>query len=86
MKIFHSDTISWTELGDFVFIFNEVTGTFFKFEGVLKELWLTLESSNDFEEVVEKIFSKYDVEKNELREDLLQAIHQLENQQLLIRR
>ena len=38
MKIFHSDTISWTELGDFVFIFNEVTGTFFKFEGVLKEL------------------------------------------------
>ena len=54
MKIFHSDTISWTELGDFVFIFNEVTGTFFKFEGVLK--------------------------------DLLQAIQQLENQQLLIRR
>lgn len=85
MKIFYADETSWTELGNFVFVLNEVSNTLYKFEGILKEFWIILKSHNDFYEIVQKLLAKYDVDIDTLEKDLINVVQALEDEELLIR-
>lgn len=86
MKLFYSDAVSWTKLGNFVFVINESTNTLYKFEGALKEFWIILESYSDFSDVAQHLLTKYNVTRNVIEKDLKNVIQVLENQNLLDRR
>ena len=42
----------------------------FRFEGILKEFWLMIDKKKDLDEILEVLYSKYEVDQNILYEDV----------------
>lgn len=78
MKVNYTETISWTKLDKFIFVFEEETDTMFRFEGILKEFWLMIDKKKDLDEILEVLYSKYEVDQNILYEDVTKLIMSLE--------
>ena len=78
MKVNYTETISWTKLDKFEFVFEEETDTMFRFEGILKEFWLMIDKKKDLDEILEVLYSKYEVDQNILYEDVTKLIMSLE--------
>ena len=68
MKVNYTETISWTKLDKLEFVFEEETDTMFRFEGILKEFWLMIDKKKDLDEILEVLYSKYEVDQNILYE------------------
>ena len=64
MKVNYTETISWTKLDKFIFVFEEETDTMFRFEGILKEFWLMIDKKKDLDEILEVMYYKYEVDQN----------------------
>lgn len=60
------------------FVFEEETDTMFRFEGILKEFWLMIDKKKDLDEILEVLYSKYEVDQNILYEDVTKLIMSLE--------
>lgn len=78
MKVNYTETISWTKLDKLEFVFEEETDTMFRFEGILKEFWLMIDKKKDLDEILEVLYSKYEVDQNILYEDVTKLIMSLE--------
>ena len=78
MKVNYTETISWTKLDKFIFVFEEETATMFRFEGIFKEFWLMIDKKKDLDEILEVLYSKYEVDQNILYEDVTKLIMSLE--------
>lgn len=86
MKVFYSELISWTELREYVFIFNETTNMMYKIEGILKDLWLAINKENEVLYIIKILSEMYEIDQNTLQRDVLEVIQSFEVCGLLIRR
>lgn len=86
MKVFYSELISWTELKEYIFIFNETTNIMYKIEGVLKDLWLAINKESELFYIIKTLSDMYEIDQNTLQKDVLEAIQSFETCGLLIRR
>lgn len=85
MEIRYSESISWTELGEFAFVFEEVSDTIYRFEGILKDFWLAIDKNSNLDDIIDLLLSKYDVEKTVLYIDIMKSVKSLENCGLLLK-
>ena len=74
MKVFYSELISWTELREYVFIFNETTNMMYKIEGILKDLWLAINKENEVLYIIKILSEMYEIDQNTLQRDVLEVI------------
>ena len=86
MKLYISSCVSWTDLGDYVFIFNESRDMMYSMYGILRDLWLHITQYNTFEEVLYLMSEQYSVDFETLKKDMHQAIGQLEAEGLIERK
>lgn len=86
MKVFYSELISWTELREYIFIFNETTNIMYKIEGILKDLWLAINKENEVFYIIKILSEMYEIDQNTLQRDVLEVIQSFEACGLLIRR
>ena len=76
---YFSKYISWQVMPqtDFVYILHNKDNNFYYFDGVSKEIWDLINKKYDFEDIVDHLYKKYKINKNELENDVKDFIEDL---------
>lgn len=67
--------ISWQRIGDYIYIINERNKTVIKFEDVSIIIWENLICHKTPKEIAQIIINEYDVEQEEVEEDIIEFIN-----------
>lgn len=83
-NIYYTNNISWTLLGDEVFIFNEITNEIFLLKDLMKDFWLTIQGTQNFNEILNILKIKYENDSHFDEEVIFNKIKNLSNNKLII--
>lgn len=82
-KIYYSKNISWTLLVDEIFIFDEETNEMFLLRGIMKEFWLLISKTENYNEIINTLAMKNNFEKD-IYNKILSKTKELCNKNLII--
>lgn len=83
-KIRYSKNISWTLLGKEIFIFDETTNELTLLKGIMKDFWILLSKTENFNEIITILSTKYKENEEEIREKAILKIKELTRKNLLV--
>lgn len=83
-KIHYSENISWTLFDNEVFVFNEITNELSLLKGIIKDFWMLLSKTNDFDEITTILAKEYSKNADIINVKLLKKISELANKNLII--
>ncbi|GEM_PF-5277297 len=83
-KIQYSKNISWTLLGNEIFIFDETTNELTLLKGIMKDFWMLLSKTESFDEIITFLSTKYKDNKERISEKIIIKIKELTRKNLLI--
>lgn len=79
-----SNVLSWQNVKDAVYVFNEENGSVIKFENVAAEVWNMVSEGNNINEIVARISLKYGVDNSQAQRDIDEFIFELERENYLV--
>lgn len=86
MQYFCPITISWQQIGDVVYIFDEESRGIHILEKTAVDFWNLLNQNKTIEEMLEDLVGKYNVSKTILEKDVLEFIETLIQKNILQKR
>jgi len=86
-KYLFSKTISWQieQCENYIYILNNETGKYYMLESVGKEIWLFIAKNYNFDEMINKLYSIFNIDRNILINDTKDLINNLLSENLIIR-
>lgn len=83
-KIRYSKNISWTLLCDEIFIFDEITNELTLLKGMLKDFWILLLKTDNFDEIITTLSTKYKNDEEEIIKEVIIKIKELRRKNLIV--
>lgn len=83
-RISYSENISWTLFDDEVFVFNEITNEIFLLKGIMKDFWLLLSMTENFDEINIMLAKKYGEDIVDISVKMIQKIRKMLNKNLIV--
>ena len=77
MRIRLPKEVVWTKLGEEVAILNSETGTYFGLDPVGSRIWCLMAEGAAIDDVVSTLLAEYQVDEQQVRDDLRELIEQL---------
>lgn len=84
MNVFYSNKISWVELNEYVFIFDELTNIIYSLEDISKEFWLLIQKNKGIGDIICELSEKYEVDFITIKDDITEFAEMLVNSNLLV--
>ncbi len=83
-QISYSPNISWTLLGDEIFVFNESTDNIYVFKNVTKDLWLLIQETCEISAIISWLSSTYKHSYSDMQNKILNQIELLLKNDLIL--
>jgi hypothetical protein len=83
-NIFYANNISWTTIGDEVFIFNEITNELFLLKCLFKDFWLLLSTHKNLREIIDMLTAMHKNDSSHLNDKVMHKVNMLLNQNLIV--
>lgn len=78
-----SNHISWQNVGNIVFIFDEINKGIMMLDEVTTDFWCYLEKGYTIDEVASKIIEEYNVNYTEVKNDILEFVKMLKKNNII---
>ena len=83
-NIRYSENISWTMLGDEVFIFNEITNEIFLLKGLMRDFWLLLLKYHNINEIISLLVFQNKCDLNSIESNISMKLELYKEKKLII--
>lgn len=82
--IYPAPDVAFRQIKDETVLLNLKSGKYFSLDEVATRMWTLLIETHNLEITLEKLLEEYEVEREQLRADLLEFVSQLESYGLIV--